>query len=451
MVGTWLTIPLSIRYALLAVLGMGLAALANHVIYSFAYFNPRPISPWSSRSRWVNSDKSVSKLLQWPKEWSGKWWEDRSWADRIPVLGWFRLRRESRIHGTGFWVRPMLIEFAMAVSIPLLYYFETIAGGLLPEAARVPVVLTAFTPTANIVFFAHAILIGLMVAATFIDFDERTIPDVITIPGTIIGLSLGAFSHQIYMPSSLPPAAAFAGYYPTTFDSPWYQRPGFGLSSTGAIAGLAIWTVWCFALADRRWSWAVARRRGIERAVRHFLNGVFRYGFWKVLAAIWMVGVIAICVVSNIGGTAWEGLFTALVGLMVGGGVVWSIRIIASWAMNVEAMGFGDVTLMAMVGAFIGWQGAAVAFFLAPFAAIAIVLTQYMITRDTHVPFGPYLCAGTVLTIVFWDSIYNGWLAPNLFLMGGMLIWFSISMLAFLGVILFVWRQIKIRVLFRDH
>ena len=139
----------------------------------------------------------------------------------------------------------------------------------------------------------------------------------------------------------------------------------------------------------------------------------------------------------------WHGLFSSLVGLAVGGGIVWAIRIVASGAMRVEAMGFGDVTLMAMIGAFIGWQGAVAAFFLSPFAAIAIIIVQYIITRNPRVPFGPYLCAGTLLTIIFWDRVYNGAIAPNFGLLGNMILWMCLSLLGLMGGLLFVWRLIK--------
>ncbi|TWU59299.1 Type IV leader peptidase family protein [Rubripirellula tenax] len=418
---------MELRIIFLMCVGAIAGALANHIIYTFAYFGARPISPW------VAADEKAPP---------------RKWLDRVPIVGWLGLRREAVVHGRGFWVRPMLIEIAMAISIPMLFWFETQAGGLLPIEARFPQSITNFEPWAMWIFSAHAILLTLMVAATFIDFDERTIPDIITIPGTLIGLVFGAISIEIFLPTALPVGGNAQSLLPTTFDSPWYAA-GPWMGMTGLRVGIAIWTVWCFALADRRWHGPLLRRRGFARAVNHFLAGLVRYGFWKVLLAMWIVGLIAIVSVWNSGGNSWLGLFSSLVGLAVGGGVVWAIRIVASSAMNVEAMGFGDVTLMAMVGAFIGWQGAISAFFLAPFAAIFIVIIQYIITRDPQVPFGPYLCAGTALTVLNWDRVYNSWLATNLQMIGPMLLWICIAMLGLMGVMLFVWRHIKMR-LFAD-
>src|SRR5690606_20476073 len=46
----------------------------------------------------------------------------------------------------------------------------------------------------------------------------------------------------------------------------------------------------------------------------------------------------------------------ALWGIVIAGGVIWLIRIIGSWVFQQEAMGFGDVKLMAYIGGFIGWD-----------------------------------------------------------------------------------------------
>ena len=60
-----------------------------------------------------------------------------------------------------------------------------------------------FEARATQIFFAHAILVVLMVAATFIDFDEQTIPDVITIPGTLIALIIASSTVFAFMPTSI--------------------------------------------------------------------------------------------------------------------------------------------------------------------------------------------------------------------------------------------------------
>ena len=420
MVAFWIELPMTLRMLLVALFGLAGGALANLVIYRCAYFHSRLISPWGPSPEGVPPRRA---------------------SDRIPVLGWFGLRREASVHGAGFWIRPLLIELALPAAMLWLHWFETQSGGLLPEQLRFPQFLSAYEPTATSVFFAHAILLILMVAATFIDFDERTIPDIITIPGTLFALLLAWITAEIFMPTSMVLGGALR-VIPTTFDSPWFD-PTKWMASRGLLTGLGIWSTWCFALTDWRWSGALLRRRGLVRAVRHFFDGLFHYGFWKVLVVIWCLGALGIVWVWNVNGQPWLGLLSSLVGLAVGGGVVWAIRIVATWALNVEAMGFGDVTLMAMIGAFIGWQAALIAFFLSPFAAIVIVLVRYLITRDAYTPFGPYLCAGTLLTIVWWDRLYSSWLADNLLLMGPFLLWLCVAMLGLMAFMLFVWRHLK--------
>ena len=57
-----------------------------------------------------------------------------------------------------------------------------------------------------------------------------------------------------------------------------------------------------------------------------------------------------------------------------------------------EAMGFGDVTLMAMIGSFLGWQTSPMVFFLAPLAGLVVGLIQWFAYRDNVIPYGPFLC-----------------------------------------------------------
>lgn len=424
-IAAWLSLPLPAMIVILAILGFVAGAIANHVITSWCWFR-RPISPWLSLRDWPWNDEQRLIMEKLPP---------RSWLDRLPILGWLRLRRESALFGRGFWVRPLLIECAMALSLPVMHHYW-LAGQLLPPG--LPAGVTAqLSPWTTLLFFVHAFLLTMMVAATFIDFDERTIPDLITIPGTILALVLASLTPYVFLPGELP-----GGIAPVTLQHPLELSPWW-MTGRGLWTCLAIWSAWCFGLADRR----IILRRGIFKAVTYFFARLTRHSSWKFLAAIWVAGLIAIVTVFRINDHAWLGLATALLGVAVGGGIVWSIRLVGSWAMQTEAMGFGDVTLMAMIGGYIGWQASIAAFFLAPLAAIAIVLVQFVITRDRATPFGPYLCAGTVLTVVFWDEVYNNQLRVTIAAMDDVLLWLSLALLGLLGGMLWTWRLIKQRLL----
>jgi leader peptidase (prepilin peptidase)/N-methyltransferase len=90
----------------------------------------------------------------------------------------------------------------------------------------------------------------------------------------------------------------------------------------------------------------------------------------------------------------------------MGGGLTWGVRLIGSYAYGQEAMGFGDVTLMAMIGAFLGWQAVLMAFVAAPFAALLIVGLQFLISGSNVLAFGPYLSLGAVLVVLGWRWLW---------------------------------------------
>ena len=63
-------------------------------------------------------------------------------------------------------------------------------------------------------------------------------------------------------------------------------------------------------------------------------------------------------------------------------------------------MGFGDVKLMAMLGAVLGWKGVLLAFFLACLLGSVVGIAIKIVTRSSYMPFGPYLCAGALTMIL---------------------------------------------------
>jgi prepilin signal peptidase PulO-like enzyme (type II secretory pathway) len=102
-------------------------------------------------------------------------------------------------------------------------------------------------------------------------------------------------------------------------------------------------------------------------------------------------------------------LLASLVGLLVAGGVTWGVRIAGSAVFKKEAMGFGDVKLMAMIGAFVGWQGGLLTLFLGCVFGAIVGSVQTLRSGNARIPFGPYLAMGAIVTLFGRDSILT-WL-----------------------------------------
>ena len=105
-----------------------------------------------------------------------------------------------------------------------------------------------------------------------------------------------------------------------------------------------------------------------------------------------------------------DALGGSLLGYLVGGGVVWAVRLFGSLGFGKEAMGLGDVHLMAAVGACLGWVDAVLAFFAAAF--VGILLTFYSLSLSRGVgramPYGPSLAIATVLVLLAKPAIEFG-------------------------------------------
>ncbi|MFH1738106.1 MAG: prepilin peptidase [bacterium] len=96
----------------------------------------------------------------------------------------------------------------------------------------------------------------------------------------------------------------------------------------------------------------------------------------------------------------------AIIGGCVGGGLILLIRILGGWYYKQEAMGMGDVHLMAFLGTFLGWQQSLAAIFLAAligalFGGTARLLGHKLI----KIPFGPYLALGAYICILYGRQI----------------------------------------------
>jgi prepilin signal peptidase PulO-like enzyme (type II secretory pathway) len=208
--------------------------------------------------------------------------------------------------------------------------------------------------------------------------------------------------------------------------------------------GLACYWLWCFALAPRIWR----GRRGPAFAIGLIGRRVIREFTRPPLSVLFIVGMVAISLVWWFGESAWAGLMTALVGLVGSGGIVWAVRLIGTFSLRREAMGFGDVTFMMMVGTFLGWQACLIAFFLAPFAGLVVGIAQFIFRRDDVIPYGPYLGMASAAVVVKWAPIWE-WAQP-MFGVPQIVIGVLVVCLLLLGIILFIWRLIKTAIFGED-
>lgn len=99
-------------------------------------------------------------------------------------------------------------------------------------------------------------------------------------------------------------------------------------------------------------------------------------------------------------------------GYLIGGGLVWCTRILGTLGFGKEAMGLGDVHLLAAVGAVVGGMDVLVIFFLAPFfGLIAVLVTTGLsaaVKGETRIiPYGPFLAGATLLMMFLRVPILN--------------------------------------------
>ena len=101
----------------------------------------------------------------------------------------------------------------------------------------------------------------------------------------------------------------------------------------------------------------------------------------------------------------FSGLLRSFLGVLAGGGSIYLIGFLGKLAFKKEAMGGGDVKLMAMIGAFLGWKLVILIFFIAPIFGAAVGIVQRIKSGREIIPYGPYLSLAALIAIFFGDRI----------------------------------------------
>jgi leader peptidase (prepilin peptidase) / N-methyltransferase len=123
-----------------------------------------------------------------------------------------------------------------------------------------------------------------------------------------------------------------------------------------------------------------------------------------------VVGLIFSAVIAGL-----SGLGSALLGAAIGFGLLWLVGTAGTWLFKEDAMGGGDIKMMAMVGAFIGWQGVLLTLFLGSFIGTLIFLPLLLAGHKKLVPFGIFLSIGAATAylvgprlVVWYGGLLSG-------------------------------------------
>ena len=343
------------------------------------------------------------------------------WYDNIPVVSWVILRGRCRYCNTRISIQYPIIEAVTGLLFGLLFvsYYVWLNRADISG-------VTSFLRLSQTwpILLVHAVLVAGLIAATVIDARLYIIP--LSIPVTVtlvavIGLPLAA--------TFFGGAAPFMVVAITSYGRTWALEgihAGFGGMLGLAVANLLLY----FRLLPRSFdestipddvieqleqkegpeSWYQFERPRLE-VLKETLFLLFP------LAGALAGGAYGSKLVAAVA-PGWVGQYPAavlmlgivLLGYLSGGAVVWAVRIGGTLAFGKEAMGLGDVHLLAAVGACLGWFDPLVIFFIAPFFGLAWTAITAGINALTRrhvkmIPYGPHLAAATLVVMVFHQPV----------------------------------------------
>lgn len=272
--------------------------------------------------------------------------------DNIPIFGWLRLRGRCRFCKRSIPGKYPLIELANGLLFVLVFFLEV------PQRRFAPITDSCLSITIGSMKFTD--LVGPMSTAAV---NWRVVYHLLLVEALVVA-SLIDWDLMIIPDSvTLPPMV---------------------LAVIGAVAFGNFWLAPVWTQDPVHWKSLVA-----------FVTGEWPKGGAVLPVPEWILHH-----------PRWHALSVSVVGWLVGGGMIWVIRLVGHAALKREAMGFGDVVLMAMVGAFLGWQPSVIAIIFAALLSIVFVLTTRLFAWDREIPFGPFLSLGTLVTLLGWKWIW---------------------------------------------
>lgn len=312
----------------------------------------------------------------------------------IPLISWLLLRGKCNKCAAVISFRYWYVELLTA----LLFLAAWVRFGDDPQL--VPVIW---------------IFLALLIAATFIDFDYQIIPDGITKGGAIAGglavLIVPSMAHLL-MKCDIP---AGSGIEPRLWALGWSLVggvAGYGLLYAVVVLGKIAFGRKALKISDTG-EWRIVE--GEENPV--LIAGSERTPF-EDLFFVGSERVDIECDKAEINGKTFDKVRISILPdrLHVNGEEVMTAdwKTLSGTARSIryyrEAMGFGDVKFMALIGVFLGWKAVLFTVFVASVTGTAVSLPAKILRRDgplTRIPFGPYLAFGAMIWIFYGHDLID--------------------------------------------
>ena len=281
-----------------------------------------------------------------------------AWYDNIPLLSYWVLGERCRHCKAKISIRYFLVELLTAASFVLFYQYFGLKAILIPYLVM---------------------LCGFMVA-TFVDFEHRIIPDEVTLGGMIAGVAFSIFIPRLHGEDVFWKGALW--------------------SMAGLLAG-----------GGSIYFMGILGNIFMPRSIRK-IEHISKEEFFQIMDPV----------MPDILEGLWDNLIRSK--YITGEGEVldsfWQLKNPRDLqldhkflylnkkiykSLRMDTMGGGDVKLMAMVGAFMGWKLALLTFFLAPFFGAFYGVIEKFRTKESAIAYGPFLILGALLSLFKGDVI----------------------------------------------
>jgi leader peptidase (prepilin peptidase)/N-methyltransferase len=388
--------------------------------------------------------------IAWPPSHCPSCGRHIRWYDNIPILSWLALRGRCRYCKTSISAQYIIVELVTGLLVVGLYaaYFiervRVLGLGINDRAGPAQLnILTAWP-----MFIAHAALVCGLLACAVVDWRHYIVPLPVMWTVALVGVAAAAFRpHPFLAQGTAGQAAVAVAACVGLLISLYAVRAGLLRPSFLEVPDRPV------GLDEDERPRSQPRRRAGDRPNRlpeadgHDPQArpqqrrkeqrqsvgataddgisprreVLREVLFLLPAAVLAMAAWALLHYVPAANAWWSGWFDparhpvlgprvaavggSVFGFLIGGLWIWGLRIVATLAAGREAMGMGDVHILAGVGAVAGWVVPSLVFFAAPVSGVAVALYLFLTRRQRELPYGPWLAIGTVLVLLLYDVL----------------------------------------------